>query len=50
LNSRFTAFEAHDLSIRAYPFRKQIENPLRPATNVDRSITWSNIELIEKPP
>jgi hypothetical protein len=50
LNGRFTAFEAYDLSIRAYPLRKQIENPLRPTANVDRSITWSNIELIEKPP
>src|SRR6266404_47647 len=50
LNSRFTAFEAHNPSICAYPLRKQIENPLRPTANVDRSVTGSNIELIEKPP
>jgi hypothetical protein len=50
LNGRFTAFEAHDFSICAYPLREQVENPLRPTANVNRSITCSNIELIEKPP
>jgi hypothetical protein len=48
MNGRFAPFESYNLSTRPDPFRKQIENPLRSAADVNRSVTGSNVELIEK--
>jgi hypothetical protein len=49
-NGWLTPFEAHYLSICPDPLRKQIENPMRPAADINRSITGSNVELIEELP
>ena len=48
LNGGFAALEAHNLSIRADALRKQIENALRAAADVDGAVARPDIELIEK--
>jgi hypothetical protein len=49
-NGGFTSFESHYVSICPNSFRKQIDNPLWPAPNINCPVAGSNVESIEKLP
>ena len=49
-NGWFTPFESHYRSICPNSFRKQIDNPLWPAADINCSVTGSNVESIEELP